>query len=112
VLLPAGVSTWVTTFHHHPYPLVNRTAYLIGRGVEDEARRLQLYGLVTGQAYPNAAVLLWRAIEDYDLSGVCFRREMDSANAIRRALTSLHFERIHTNEVYETWVRPLRAQRP
>jgi hypothetical protein len=112
VLLPTGVSTWMPTFHHHPYPLVSRSAYLVDRGVADEARRLMLHGLVTGRAHPNAPFLLRRAIEDYDLSGVCFRREIDAAEAFRRTLTALGFERIHTNEVYETWVRAQTAQPP
>lgn len=112
VLLPTGVSTWMPTFHHHPYPLVSRSAYLIDRGVEDEARRLKLHGLVTGRAHPNAPFLLWRAIEDYDLSGVCFRHEIDAAEDFRRVLDALGFERVHSNEVYETWVRSPTARQP
>jgi len=105
VLVPAGISTWVTTFHRHPYPLVSRTAYLIGRGLEDEARRLRLYWLVSGQSQPNVRSTLRRGIEDYDLTGVCFRPETDTSDAIRRVLIAMGFERVYADPAAETWVR-------
>jgi hypothetical protein len=104
VLVPAGVSTWVTTFHHHPYPLVTRKAYLIDRGVDDAERRLRLFAMVSGQRHPKLASELESGIEDYDLAGICFRRDAGSSDAIRRVLIALDFEQVHENERYETWV--------
>jgi len=106
VLVRASVSSWVTTFHHHPYPLVSRTAYLVDRGLEDEARRLRLYWLVSGRSQPNVRSVLRRGIEDYELTGVCFRPESDTSDAIRRVLVSMGFERVYANDLAETWVRP------
>ena len=65
---------------------------------------LRLFEIVSGLRDTNAVPELAQGIADYNLAGVCFRRDMISADAIRGMLIALNFERIHENERCETWV--------
>ena len=69
---------------------------------------LRLFEIVSGLRYTNAVPELAQGIADYNLAGVCFRRDVISADAIRGVLIALDFERIHENERYETWVEAAR----
>jgi hypothetical protein len=110
VLAPEPVALWVVTLPRHPYPLLVRELYLrvLSRHLTPEERRLRssLARYVDGRAHSGlGAELLARAIDRYELAGVCLKRAGLSADAIRRVLASHGFTLDYQDQRYEIWVR-------
>ncbi len=112
VLTPVEVSTWITTLHHHPFPLVSRTMYLDiqARHLEprDVERRHGLVALVSG-AGSHPPTLLKKGIREYDLAAVCLRTGIPTAVALRRILHDQGFQKLDSDKRYETWIRSPRT---
>ncbi|MBD2540503.1 DUF6077 domain-containing protein [Coleofasciculus sp. FACHB-SPT36] len=113
VLAPQEVSAWITTFHHHPYPLVSRQHYLytmrpyLGDG--EVSRRIQLANYVDGsERPPNSAALFRSSLVRYQLQGVCFNSSASWGDEIRSVLTQEGFARIRSSSGFEIWVRQVR----
>ena len=109
VLAPSSVAAWLTTFHHHPQPLVTRRLYLtsLREHLADEEvdRRAALELYVAGDAIGDEQrELLADSIRRDQLAAVCLRAVEWLAGA-REVLRDSGFELVDERLGYEIWLR-------
>lgn len=112
VVAPGDVSPWVTTFHHHPHPLVVRNQYLqplrehLGAG--EVAARRDLTWLVS-QPDPRPAQLdrLLRGLDRFEVEGICFPAAVPPGTPLANGLAELGFRRSVVVSGREVWSRDL-----
>jgi hypothetical protein len=110
VLVPQTISVWLTTFHHHPFPLLSRTVYCNFLYPEKSGHvilSLKLY--IMGSKRPdNATIFLRDGLQRYQVKGVCFALSNPWAAEIRNVLNDLNFEKFKNFSPlpYEIWISP------
>jgi hypothetical protein len=109
VLAPITVSTWIPTFHHHPYPLVSREHYMFlldAAKPGESGRRLALEAYIDGRIRTeNSAKQFIEALHDLDLQLICVNRSCNWLTEIRTTLDSEGFTPSYNDIKYEIWVR-------
>lgn len=98
VVAPLDVSPWLTTFHHHPHPLVVRNQYLQPLrerlGAEEVNARRDLAWLVSQpELRPAHLERLLRGLDRFAVEGVCFPSPVAHRSALDAGLTELGFRR-------------------
>lgn len=111
VLLPLDAAPWSVMFERSPTPLVVRPEYLgvlrARYGQRELDRRLRLAHAVSGTASaPRAAVILARAITDYDLSAVALANRARDDRTLAPMLAAAGFALAFEDTRYTLWVRP------
>ncbi len=108
VLAPAEVSTWIPTFHRHPYPMITRDIYAFLLDVKkpgESNRCLALTAYVGGTSRAdNAAQLFAESLRGDNLQVVCFQRSSKWADEIQTALEVARFTQADRESQYEVWV--------
>jgi len=104
VLAPDAVSTWLPTFHHHPYPLLARSHYT--RALRDEGhRRLQLKRYVAGIERPaKGSRTLQEGLIRYGIGVVCLTVANPWRAEIEQLLQSTMYPGGRIGD-YQLWIR-------
>ncbi len=111
IVAPEGVSAWVTTKHHHPYPLASRIRYLRAYAAEvsiDEMlRRYYLQGYVSGLRSAEPSDVFFReCLTMYPrLKAVCLSSKSKWLSEAGKILAESGFEPIATPGPYQIWRR-------
>ncbi|HSF14180.1 MAG TPA: DUF6077 domain-containing protein [Vicinamibacteria bacterium] len=109
VIAPLRVTPWLTTFHHHPYPLVVRPDYLKSYvkelGQREVTRRMTLTSAVTpriGRALDVGSFM--NGVATYDVKGVCLPRGLPWGDEYAKALARAGFESVYRDDRDDVWV--------
>lgn len=110
VVAPREVSPWLTTFHHHPHPLVVRNQYLQALrerlGDEEVNARRDLAWLVSQpELRPAHLERLLRGLDRFAVEGVCFPSPVAHRSALDAGLTGLGFRSRGVVGGCEIWAR-------
>ena len=112
---PEVVSSWVTSFHHHPRPLALRPNYLRAYyrqlGPEEVNRRRWLSAYVSGGNCPTPTRERFaQALSAYDgLAVVCIDTTAPWIDDARAELRSAGFALAESPTSYEVWARETRS---
>ena len=117
MVAPLEVAPWITTLHHHPYPLVVRRRYLQPLrerlGVDTvKARRYLVWLISQPDASPARVGRLLRDLDRFEVEGLCFPSSAAHRHRLRAGLRRLDFR--YRGEVvgHEVWARTLPLVRP
>ena len=111
ILAPPEVSLWMTTQHHHAYPLLHRPVYMASTNYvwmdeRDVNRREGLMNYVGGRIWHHSVREVFKtAFDVYGLGGVCLSTRAEWLPEMRAALASGGFEKAATAPGYELWLR-------
>lgn len=111
IIAPEGVAGWVTTFHHHPYPLASRIRYLRAYGAyvtrEEMLERYYLQGYVSGERRPEPSDVFFRnCLQNYPLlKAVCLADDTEWLPEAQEILRESGFEPVETPGSYQIWQR-------
>ncbi len=111
IIAPEGVAGWVTTFHHHPFPLAARIRYLRAYGAyvtrEEMLERYYLQGYVSGERRPEPSDLFFRnCLQEYSqLKAVCLANDIEWLPEAEEILRESGFEPADTPGPYTIWQR-------
>ena len=109
VLAPTRVAVWVTTQHHHAFPLATKPKYLKGSELmpySEVVDRRELVRIAEGSRYDPASLRRFRAgLARYQLGAVCIYRRPKALSKLRPILSSVGFERRAVLRHYEIWAR-------
>lgn len=108
VVSPPNVTAWLTTQHHHAYPVIQRIYLNPHRELIGE-KNLRLRHAMTGYAdgsfvRPDAAEWFARGLALFDVKGVCLKISKTTPEA-RHVLRRSGYRRTLKGEYYEIWVR-------
>jgi hypothetical protein len=117
VVAPQKLSAWITTFHHHIYPVMVRRAYLRSQketlGLEDVIHRESMTNFLDGETtIGNEAELFRSGLERYDVQAVCLRTDVPTASEARAILRQEKFISDLSYATYEVWLRHELAAQP
>lgn len=108
VLAPEEVSTWVVTFHQHPYPLMPRRLYLeltkekITPAERDLRWALTEY-IAGARLFEDASSILRAAVDHYEFGAVGVTHSAWS-DAIARVLSAKGYREDYSDDVYAVWL--------
>jgi len=116
VVAPLDVAPWVTTLHHHPYPLVVRNQYLQPLreklGPDDITARQDMARLLSHpDARPAQVRRFLLGLDRFRVEGVCFRSSVTHRSVLTAALAALGFQSHGSVDGFEVWARTLRSRR-
>jgi hypothetical protein len=109
VVAPRDVAAWVTTFHHHPFPVVVRRHYLHhiidAVGGDETLLRLQATIAVTkpGRSRTIDARLL-ELVDDRSIAGIVIAIDGFKPGRLEKALRTRGYSAEWSDERYRIWV--------
>ncbi len=117
VVAPHKLSAWITTFHHHIYPVMVRRAYLRSQkeklGLEEVIHRESMANFVDGEVVKGDEADLFRSgLARYSVQAVCMRTDVATAEQARQILREAGFLEDLKYHTYEVWLQPDLAALP
>ena len=114
VIAPEDVAAWITTFRHHPCPLLVRRTFfaMVARAVPaaDARRRTLAAAAVTAaRLEPETLAAFADALHRYQVAAVVLPRSNPNAATLQRTLRAAGFHPTYHGSSYELWVQPRRA---
>jgi hypothetical protein len=109
VVAPNAVAPWVTTFHHHPYPVIARRQYLGALlpyvGDDEVFLRHQATVAVTKPGRSREVDFkLLELVDDRPVAGVVITTEGFNPGRIEAGLRARGYAAVWSNESYRIWV--------
>ena len=113
VIAPQDVAAWITTFRHHPCPLLVRRIFfaMLARAIpaEDARRREWAAGAVESPRLdPVVLAAFADALDRYRVAVVVLPRANPNLPVLRSTLTRAGYAQIAKNRRYQVWQRPWR----
>lgn len=99
------IARWLTTFHHHPDPLMTR--YMYANSFKKQwQERAALTKFITGELRPlNPAEFLKNGLEKYNVTLVCIPPQNNWAPENRDLIKKYHFILQDSLYGWEFWVK-------